>query len=46
LKKRPEIPISVSHETIYKFIWVDKKKEEEYTQLATFPTNSSDALHN
>jgi len=26
LKKRPEIPISVSHETIYKFIWVDKKK--------------------
>jgi len=26
LKKRPQIPISVSHETIYKFIWVDKKK--------------------
>jgi len=25
-KKRPEIPISVSHETIYKFIWADKKK--------------------
>ena len=26
LKKSPEIPISVSHETIYKFIWADKKK--------------------
>jgi len=27
LKKRTKPPISVSHETIYKFIWVDKKKE-------------------
>jgi len=26
LKKRTKPPISVSHETIYKFIWVDKKK--------------------